>query len=198
MMMNKTAIDAMFRLFCFVSALLVSSISHAGDALAELSQFVEDNGVFKQVVTNDKGKQVTNEYRHSIVSADDKIRIEKETKTTRRSVGPFGNYYPNHRIEKWETSACDIYSYENKGNIKIIGNSYSVETNLIRLSFFSSKQEFIDLDKSVEDESFTYEGEGNSSADLYLKYSENVFADFLRLLEAARANYDCPRELKPY
>lgn len=144
----------MFRLFCFIFAIFLPGSSHAINAIAELSRFVEDSGSFKQVITNGKKQKVINEYKHSIASAGNKIRIEKETKTSRPSVGAFGAYYPNHKIEKWETSACDIYAYEDKGNLKMKGNSYSVETNLIRLHFFTTRQELIDLDKSVEDSSY--------------------------------------------
>ena len=141
---------------------------------------------------------MTNEYKHSIVSSENKIQIEKETKTTRPSLGGFGTYFPNHKIEKWETSACDIYAHENKGSLKMKGSSYSVETNLIRLHFFTTKEELIDLDKSVEDSSYSFEEEGNSSADLYLKHSENVFTNFLGLLERVREISGCPRKLEKY
>ena len=137
----------------FLAAVALVSLAHAANAdetLDKLTAFLEQHGVFEQVVTKDTGEKTTNTYRQSIVVDEGKLLIEIETRTTRPSVGAFGTYFPNHKIQTWETHPCEIFGYEDKGKIRFRGNSYSIESHLFRLSFFAARQGLIDLDKSVE------------------------------------------------
>jgi hypothetical protein len=186
----------MYRLFLFSVLSLFASSNYADGYIDSLSEFVEKNGNFEQVITNGKGKKTSYQYKYSLKAAGDLIVIEQERKTDRPSIGPFDTYTSNHSIRKWETSLCGIYGYENKGKLRFKDGEFVPESNLVRISFFATKSTEVDLDKSAGDSSFALEEKHSSSADFYFKYYDGVFDDFLGLLKNARKSRGCSEDLE--